>query len=131
MDRIFHVYTSNGPDRYEELKLPASDHQLLDLMERLRLEPGRIPYLEILNCREEYNCLEQCIQELPDIFQLNALAKKLSELSRVEDMRRRFGSTMKNQKSGLPSAMFSQKIWRNTGNQKLPHPSRRSLKWGV
>ncbi len=86
MDRIFHVYTSNGPDRYEELKLPASDHQLLDLMERLRLEPGRIPYLEILNCREEYNCLEQCIQELPDIFQLNALAKKLSELSRVEDM---------------------------------------------
>ena len=91
MDKIFHVYTSNGLDRYAELELPASDHQLLDLMERLRLEPGKLPYLEILNFREEYNYLEQCIQELPDIFQLNALAKKLSELSRAEDMRRRFG----------------------------------------
>ncbi len=86
MDKIFHVYTSNGLDRYAELELPASDHQLLDLMERLRLEPGKLPYLEILNFREEYNYLEQCIQELPDIFQLNALAKKLSELSRAEDM---------------------------------------------
>lgn len=86
MGRIFHVYASNGPDRDAELDLPASDYKLLDLMEQLRLEPGKLPYLEILNCWEEYSYLERCIGELPDVFQLNALAKKLSELSMVKDM---------------------------------------------
>ena len=61
MRRIFHVYASNGPaDR--ELDLPASDCEMLDLMERLRLNPGAPPYLEVLDCRD-YDYLAEQLQE--------------------------------------------------------------------
>lgn len=86
MAKIFHVYASNGPNVDAELDLPASDYELLDLMERLHLEPGKSPYLELLEYGEQYNYLEKCIHELPDLFQLNALAKKLLELTSVQDM---------------------------------------------
>ena len=86
MGKIFSVYASQGPNNYVELDLPASDYEMLDLMERLRLEPGQLPYVEILKFREEYDYLEKCICELPDIYQLNALAKKLSEFTSVQDM---------------------------------------------
>ena len=85
MGKIFSVYASQGPHNYVELDLPASDYEMLDLKERLRLEPGQLPYVEILKFHEEYDYLEKCIQELPDIFQLNALAKKMSEFSSVQD----------------------------------------------
>ena len=45
MSKIFSVYASNGLHNYVELDLPASDYEMLDLMERLRLEPGKPPYL--------------------------------------------------------------------------------------
>ena len=48
MVEIFRVYASQGRDHYAELELPASDYQMLDLMERLRLEPDQLPYVEIL-----------------------------------------------------------------------------------
>ena len=86
MAKIFRVYAANGRDRYAELDLPAGDYEMLDLMERLRLKPGQLPYLELLECREEHGYLEKCIHELPDIFQLNALAKKLAELTSPQDM---------------------------------------------
>ena len=86
MAKIFRVYAANGRDRYAELALPAGDYEMLDLMERLRLKPGQLPYLELLECREEHGYLEKCIHELPDIFQLNALAKKLAELTSPQDM---------------------------------------------
>ena len=69
-----------------ELDLPASDHEMLDMMERLRLEPGKLPYVEVLKIREEYGCLDKCIHEQPDIYQLNALARKLSEFTSVQEM---------------------------------------------
>ena len=86
MGKIFHVYASQGRDNYAELDLPASDHEMLDLMERLRLKPGQPPYLEILRYDEKYDYLEKCLQDLPDIYQLNALARKLSEFTSVQDM---------------------------------------------
>ena len=86
MDKIFHVYASQGPHNYVEMDLPANDNEMLDLMERLRLEPGQLPYVEILKFREGYDYLEKCIHELPDIYQLNALAKKLAEFTSVQDM---------------------------------------------
>ena len=86
MSEIFHVYASQGPNKYVEMALPASDYEMLDLMERLRLEPGQPPYVEILKFREGYDYLEKCIPELPDIYQLNALAKKLAEFTSVQDM---------------------------------------------
>lgn len=86
MDKIFHVYATNGPDRDAELSLPATPYQIQDAFDKLRLEPGKLPYLDILDYREEYSYLERCIQKQPDIFQLNALAKKLSELSTTASM---------------------------------------------
>ena len=86
MGGIFHIYASQGRNHYMELDLPASDYEMLDLMERLRLEPGQPPYVELLKCGEEYGYLEQCIHELPDLYQLNALARKLSELTSVQEM---------------------------------------------
>ena len=86
MDKIFHVYATNGPDRDAELSLPATPYQIQDAFDKLRLEPGKLPYLDILDYREEHSYLERCIQKQPDIFQLNALAKKLSELSTTASM---------------------------------------------
>lgn len=86
MPEIFHVYASHGPNNYVEMDLPASDYEMLDLMERLRLEPGQTPYVEILKYREGYDYLEKCIHELPDIYQLNVLAKKLAEFTSEQDM---------------------------------------------
>lgn len=86
MAEIFHIYASHGRDNYVELDLPASDHEMLDMMERLRLEPGKLPYVEVLKIREEYGCLDKCIHEQPDIYQLNALARKLSEFMGTQEM---------------------------------------------
>ncbi len=86
MAEIFHIYASHGRDNYVELDFPASDHEMLDMMERLRLEPGKLPYVEVLKIREEYGCLDKCIHEQPDIYQLNALARKLSEFTSVQEM---------------------------------------------
>lgn len=86
MGNIFHVYASHGLSNYVELDLPASDHEMMDLAERLRLEPGQLPYVEILRYREEYDYLEKCVCELPDIYQINELARKLDTFSAVQDM---------------------------------------------
>ena len=86
MSEVFHVCASQGGNNCVELDLPASDYEMLDLMERLRLEPGQPPYLEILRYREEFDYLERCIHDQPDICQLNALARKLSAFSGVQDM---------------------------------------------
>lgn len=69
-----------------ELDLPATDYELLDMMERLHLEDGKLPYLEVLKFREECDYLERCVHEQPDIYQLNALARKLSEFTSVQEM---------------------------------------------
>ena len=86
MGEIFHIYASQGQNNYVELDLPASDYEMLDMIERLRLEPEQLPYVEVLKFREDLNYLERCLHEQPDIYQLNALAKKLSEFTSVQDM---------------------------------------------
>ena len=86
MRNICRVYAANGENNFMELDLPATDYEMLDMMERLRLEDGRLPYLEVLKFCEEYDYLERCVHEQPDIYQLNALAKKLSEFTSVQDM---------------------------------------------
>jgi len=83
---VFRVYVSQGRDNYAELELPARDYEMLDLMERLRLEPGQLPYAELLEVHEQYDYLERCIRQQPDIFQLNALARKLAKLTSVQEL---------------------------------------------
>ena len=86
MGSVFLVYASQGRENYVELNLPASDYEMLDIMERLRLEPGQLPYVEVLKFRTDYDYLERCLHEQPDIYQLNALARKLSELTSVQEL---------------------------------------------
>ena len=86
MSKVFRVYASQGRDNYVELDLPASDYEMLDLMERLRLEPGKPPYVEILESLETFDYLERCLPGQPNIYQLNVLARKLSEFSGTQDM---------------------------------------------
>ena len=86
MAEIFHIYASHGRNNYVELDFPASDHEMLDMMERLRLEPGKLPYVEVLKIHETYDYLDKCIREQPDIYQLNALARKLSEFTSVQEI---------------------------------------------
>ena len=85
MADIFHVYASKGRDNYTELDLPVSDYEMLDLMERLRLEPGRPPYAEVRKICEEHSYLRKCICNPVNLYQLNALARKLSEFTSVQD----------------------------------------------
>ena len=63
MAEIFHVYASHGRNNYVELDLPASGYEMLDMMERLRLEPGQLPYVEVLKFREDFDYLERCLHE--------------------------------------------------------------------
>ncbi len=85
MGEIFHVYASQGRENYMEMDLPVSDYEMLDMMERLRLEPGKLPYVEVLKFNEQYDYLEKCIHEQPDIYRLNALARKLSEFTGTQE----------------------------------------------
>ena len=81
MDKVFHIRTFSSPNgacQEVELDLPATDYELLDAMEQIRLEDGKHPYLEF-HAVEEYDYLNERIQET-DIFPLNALAKRLAEL---------------------------------------------------
>lgn len=81
MREIFHIRafcSPNGTFREVELDLPATDYELLDAMEQLQPEDGKRPYLEF-HAVEEYDYLDERIQE-PDLFRLNALAKRLAEL---------------------------------------------------
>lgn len=80
MADIFRVYAANGPSRAGELELPASDYELLDLMERLGLEPGQAPCLEISESRR-FDFLAERLHELPDICQLSSLARVLDTLN--------------------------------------------------
>ena len=82
MRKLFRIYAAQG-GHSAELELPATDHELLDLMERLRLGPGQSPYLAIQEYLEpdySYDHLSSYIPNPPDLFQLNALAKRLAEL---------------------------------------------------
>ena len=86
MHDVCRVYVANSENSFMELDLPATDYELLDMMERLHLEDGKLPYLEVLKFREECDYLERCVHEQPDIYQLNALARKLSEFTSVQEM---------------------------------------------
>ena len=81
MDKIFHIcaFTSlDGSYREVQLDLPATDYELLDAMEQLRLKDEKRPQVEF-RAVEEYDYLDKRI-EGPDLFQLNTLARRLAKL---------------------------------------------------
>ncbi len=84
MGKVFRVCISNGFHSCEELELPTKDYELLDMAERLRLEPGQKAELEVLSYPDSFSYLEKCIAELPDLYQLNALARRLDEVNETD-----------------------------------------------
>ena len=84
MRNICRAYAANGENSFMELDLPATDYEMLDMMERLRLKEHELPYLEILEF-SEFDYLAEHIQEQPDIYQLNALARRLAEFTGTQE----------------------------------------------
>lgn len=87
MKRIFQVrlWAGEGSERsiYEEggrraaITLPATSYELLDALDKLRLEAGASPHWRITT----YHAFNDAIREKQgSLYELNALAKKLSEL---------------------------------------------------
>ena len=86
MDKIlFEAEVSGENGSYAELSLPATDYELLDILEQLSLSPNARPSYEILRY-EGYQFLAPLMDEEMDLYSLNGLARKLSELDSVESL---------------------------------------------
>ena len=82
MAEIFHVELSNGNGLYAELALPATDYELLDVLDRLRMTSAQSPEWEITrNCGFEY--LSVYLEE-GNLYELNALARKLDAMDTTQ-----------------------------------------------
>ena len=83
MRKILNVYLAraNTPysEAYADLDLPASPYELLDALDKLRLDEGEAPYLQI-NEYYDFEDLAPLLSGNVGLYELNALAQKLSEL---------------------------------------------------
>ena len=83
MRKILNVYLArtNTPysEAYADLDLPASPYELLDALDKLRLDEGEAPYLQI-NKYYDFEDLAPLLSGNAGLYELNALAQKLSEL---------------------------------------------------
>ena len=81
MDKVFGVELLNGKGQHCSLWLPATDYELLDALERLRMDPGGKPDWEII----EYTCFEYLHEYLDSqysLYELNELARRLESMDR-------------------------------------------------
>lgn len=87
MRKVMNVYLARAATPYSEsyadLDLPATPYELLDTLDRLRLSEGETPYLQI---NEYYNFeeLAPLLSGDSGLYELNALAKRLSELDELQ-----------------------------------------------
>ena len=80
MDKVFRVELSGGNRRYCELDLPATNYELLDVLERLQRKPGDKPEWEIIE-HTGFQFLHVHLTGECDLYQLNALATRLSQMT--------------------------------------------------
>lgn len=80
MDKAFRVELSGGNRRYCELDLPATSYELLDALERLQMKPGEKPDWEIIE-HTGFHFLHVHLTGECDLYQLNALATRLGQMS--------------------------------------------------
>ena len=80
MDKVFRVELSGGNRRYCELDLPATSYELLDALERLQRKPGDKPEWEIIE-HTGFQFLHVHLTGECDLYQLNALATRLSQMT--------------------------------------------------
>lgn len=78
MAEIFHAELSGNNGLYAELALPATDYELLDALERLRMTSNQSPEWEITRNRG-FEYLNEYLNE-GNLYELNALARKLDEM---------------------------------------------------
>ena len=79
MDKVFGVELLNGKGQHCSLWLPATDYELLDALERLRMDPGGKPDWEII----EYSCFEYLHEYLGSeysLYELNELSRRLGSM---------------------------------------------------
>lgn len=87
MRKVMNVYLARAATPYSEsyadLDLPATPYELLDTLDRLRLSEGETPYSQI---NEYYNFeeLAPLLSGDSGLYELNALAKRLSELDELQ-----------------------------------------------
>lgn len=85
MNKVFAVEICNK-DQEAELQLPATDYQLLDIIERLEIIEEVKPSVCIYQYGEGFDNLKDAMEhDNLDLFELNALAQRLSQFE-LEDM---------------------------------------------
>lgn len=85
MSKVFVIEICNK-DQETELQLPATDYQLLDVMEKLGIIEEVKPTVSIHQYGESFDGLADVLDHDDlDLFELNALAKRLSQFE-LEDM---------------------------------------------
>jgi hypothetical protein len=72
-------------EAYADLDLPASPYELLDALDKLRLDEGEAPYLQI-NEYYDFEELAPLLSGDAGLYELNALAQKLSELDEQQQI---------------------------------------------
>lgn len=79
MNKLFGVELSGGSGRYCELDLPATDYELLDALDKLRLANGEPMRLEVCNYYD-FAYLAPFLSDTSNLYELNALSRKLADL---------------------------------------------------
>lgn len=78
MDRVFQVEIWNK-DHDTTLWLPLTNYEMLDVMDKLRMVEDVAPSVAILQYSENFQNLEVIMQDDLNLFELNALAVRLSQ----------------------------------------------------
>ena len=79
MGNMFRIELTDNENRYCELSLPATDYELLDALEILRMQPGDEPKWEIIQHGNRTEHLQIYLEDCT-LYELNAFARKLSDM---------------------------------------------------
>ncbi|MGM9601579.1 MAG: hypothetical protein ACI3W5_08350 [Faecousia sp.] len=80
MANIFRVELANADQRFCELTLPATDYELLDALDKLQMQPGDLPRLEIYQHTGQTEHLQVYLNDCT-LYELNAFARKLGGMT--------------------------------------------------
>lgn len=80
MNKLFGVELSGGNGKYCELDLPATDYELLNALDKLRLANGEPVQMEVCNYYD-FAYLAPFLSDESNLYELNALSRKLADLN--------------------------------------------------
>lgn len=79
MNEIFVVKLTSGKGLLCELALPATDYELLDTLEQLRMTPGEEPGWDITKYTD-FRQLHVFFDDVRSVYELNALSRRLDSM---------------------------------------------------